>query len=183
MEDRKNVYVTVIAIAVVGLLLSCVAGALAGGLAGLLVGRHQARTTTERTVEEGVLGNLFDQMPWLEDEVPLPEEDVEPFVMPRGSVQGALVTQVVSDTPAEDAGLQMGDIITSVDLTPVDANHQLADVLAQYKPGDRVTLTVWRSGGSEEVLVILGENPDAAGEPYLGIYYRMRGPNMRTPGS
>ena len=183
MEDRKNVYAMVIAIAVVGLLLSCVAGALAGGLAGLLVGRSQARITAERAGDEGLLEDLLEQMPRFEEEIPVPEEDVEPFVLPRGGMQGALITQVVSDTPAEDAGLQVGDIITAVDLIPVNANHQLADVLAQYEPGDRVTLTVWRSGESEEILVTLGEHPDVDGAPYLGIYYRMRGPNLRTPGS
>ncbi|MEJ2207691.1 MAG: PDZ domain-containing protein [Anaerolineae bacterium] len=182
MEDRKNVYALVAAIAVIGLLLSCVAGALAGGLAGLFVSRRQAQTTAERVMERGAFDDLFDQMPWLQEEVPLPEQDAEPFVMPRGGMAGALVTQVVSGTPADDAGLRVGDLITAVDRIPVDANHQLADVLAQYEPGDRVTLTVWHSGATDEILVTLGEHPDANGEPYLGIYYRMRGANLRAPG-
>lgn len=187
MEDRKNVYAVVMAIAVVGLLLSCVAGALAGGLAGLLVGRSQAQTAAERALEGVLPEQLFREMPWLEEELPVPlpefEEEMPPFEMPRGGMTGALITQVVSDTPAEDAGLRVGDIITAIDLIPVDANHPLADVVAQYEPGDRVTLTIWRSGQIEEILITLGEHPDTAGQPYLGIYYRMRGPNLRTPGS
>lgn len=175
MEEQKNVYTIVIVIAVVGLLLSCVAGALAGGVAGLLVGRSQARNVVERSFEGILPGQPFEEMPWFEEEMP-------PFDMPPAGMRGALITQVVSDTPAERAGLQVGDVITAVDRTPVDANHQLADVLAQYEPGDRVTLTVSRSGEIEAILVTLGEHPDAGGEPYLGIYYRMRGPNLRTPG-
>jgi membrane-associated protease RseP (regulator of RpoE activity) len=187
MEEKKNVYALVIVIAVVGLLLSCVAGALAGGLVGLLAGRSQAQIAVERALEGGLPERPFQQMPWFQEEIPVPVpepgDELPPFEMPPTGMRGALITQIVPGTPAEQSALRVGDIITAVDLTPVDPNHQLSDIMAQYVPGDRVTLTVWRSGQSEAILVTLDEHPDAPGEPYLGIYYRMRGPNLRTPGS
>jgi membrane-associated protease RseP (regulator of RpoE activity) len=185
MEERKNLYAVVIAIAIVGLLLSCVAGALAGGVAGLLTGRRQAQLAAERALQEAVPEGPFGLMPWLEEQIPAPmpeqEEEPQPFEMPPMGMRSALVTQVLPDTPAEEAGLRAGDIITAVDRTPVDANHDLADVVAQYEPGDRVTLTIWRGGQSETIRVELGDNPDARGKPYLGIRYRRMGPNLNSP--
>lgn len=180
MPESKNLYTMVIAIAVVGLLLSCVAGALAGGLVGLLVGRNQARIVAERALQSGVPGRL------LEEQVPVPapesEDELPPFGMPPMGRRGALILDVLPGTPAEEAGLQPGDILTAVDRTPVDATHQLADVLAQYEPGDRISLTVWRLGQEERIRVILGEASDDPGRPYLGIRYRMMGPNLNAPG-
>ena len=74
-------------------------------------------------------------------------------------------------SPAEGAGSAIGDIITAVDGTPIDANHRLADVVGQYQPGDRVKLTVWRAGDAKSVTVTLGENPQDSARPYLGVRY------------
>ena len=86
-------------------------------------------------------------------------------------MQGAVVQEVVAGSPAEDAGVQVGDIITAVDGTPIDANHRLADVVSQYQPGDRVKLTVWRAGDAKSVTATLGENPQDSTRPYLGVRY------------
>ena len=67
--------------------------------------------------------------------------------------------------------MQVGDIITAVDGTPIDANHRLADVVSQYQPGDRVKITVWRAGDSRRITVTLGENPQDSTRPYLGVRY------------
>lgn len=175
MEERKNLYAIVIAIAVVGLLLSCVAGALAGGVAGLLVGRSQTRGVAE------------GDRPWIEEPVPVPmpeqRDELPPFEMPPVGMRGALITEVLPGTPAEEAGLRADDVITAVDRIPINPNHPLSDVIAQYEPGDRVTLTIWRGGQRETLRVRLGEHPDLGGGPYLGIRYRMRAPSFNEPGS
>lgn len=176
MEERKNVSGLVIAIAIVGLLLGCVAGALAGGVTGFLVARREARVVTQRALEGSLPERLWGQMPWLEEDVPLPAPESEGQT-PFSNMRGAVVTEVLADTPAEEAGLRAGDVITAVDRTPVNRLHELSDVLAQYEPGDRVTLTIWRAGQTVTTRVILGEHPDVAGAPYLGIRYRMRAPS------
>lgn len=182
MEERKNLTAVVIAVAVVGLLLSCVAGAMAGGVVGFLVARQQARTVAEGALEGSLPEWLLRQLPQLEEELPLPVPELEDEFPPLG-MRGALVTEVLAGTPAEEAGLRAGDIITAVDSTPVDPVHELADVMAQYEPGDRVTLTIWRMGQTETIRVVLGEHPDVEGAPYLGIGYRMRGPGPWRQGS
>lgn len=63
---------------------------------------------------------------------------------------------VIAGSPAESAGLQERDIITSVDGTAVDQQHSLTGLLAQHQPGDHVTLTVVRGDQTLHVGVTLG---------------------------
>ncbi|PJF26322.1 MAG: hypothetical protein CUN53_08285 [Phototrophicales bacterium] len=60
--------------------------------------------------------------------------------------EGALITDVLADTPAALAGLKSGDVITAVNGEPVDAERTLRDRMIAYEPGDTVTLTVVRGG-------------------------------------
>jgi S1-C subfamily serine protease len=66
---------------------------------------------------------------------------------------------IVAGSPAEQAGLQSGDIITAVDGHRVDAGAGLDDVLSLYKPGDTLTLDVLRDGQTVSVEITLGTRP------------------------
>lgn len=81
------------------------------------------------------------------------------------------VTEVITDSPAAKAGLQRGDIIIAVNETRLDAQNPLADVIAQFKPGDVVTLTIRRNDAEQKLKVTLGENPEKKGAAFLGIRY------------
>jgi len=70
---------------------------------------------------------------------------------------GALLTAILPDTPAAEAGLQAGDIVTAVNETAIDAENNLADLLNQSDPGDTVSLRVIREGAEIEVEVTLAE--------------------------
>lgn len=69
--------------------------------------------------------------------------------------EGALVTMVIPDTPADDAGLAKGDIITAVDGDIVDFERTLADRIAAYEPDDTITLDVLRDGETLQIQVTL----------------------------
>ena len=60
--------------------------------------------------------------------------------------RGALVTQIVENTPAEEAGLESGDVILSVDGESVDLSTDLPFIIGRRKSGDVVELGVWRDG-------------------------------------
>ncbi|HEY3356455.1 MAG TPA: PDZ domain-containing protein, partial [Polyangia bacterium] len=77
--------------------------------------------------------------------------------------KGALVAQVTPGTPAEQAGLQAGDIITTVDGHPVAASKDLQRMVLDRRIGQKVELGVWRQGRQTSVGVTTGELPDDAG--------------------
>lgn len=70
---------------------------------------------------------------------------------------GVYVTSISANSPASQAGLQRGDIITKIDSVTLDANHSYLNTLYTYKPGDQVTLSVVRNGQTLQVQVKLGE--------------------------
>lgn len=91
---------------------------------------------------------------------------------------GARIEEVMPGSPAERAGLQVGDTILAVDRQRVGLVNNLADLIAAYEPGDRVTLAIQSPGqDSRRVQVKLGENPDRQGAPYLGVRYSSAQPN------
>ena len=74
-----------------------------------------------------------------------------------GKPQGALVRSVESGSPAEKAGVEAGDIITRFDGKVVDKSSDLPRMVGSTKPGTRSTLTVFRRGGSKELVVTVAE--------------------------
>lgn len=66
---------------------------------------------------------------------------------------------VISGGPADKAGIKEGDIITKVDSQSVDQTHSLTSLLSQHNVGDKVQLTIHRSGRDMTVDVTLGSAP------------------------
>jgi putative serine protease PepD len=64
---------------------------------------------------------------------------------------------VAAGSPAEQAGLQAGDIITQVGDVTLDANHSYINALFKNQPGDEVTVGFVRNGRAFQVQVVLGE--------------------------
>jgi len=75
----------------------------------------------------------------------------------KGWVEGAGVVEVVKGSPAEKAGIQVGDIITKIDGEKINDKNILATVLSKKKVGAEVLVTVWRDGEEETIGVILQE--------------------------
>jgi len=77
----------------------------------------------------------------------------------NGLVVGALVTDVTVGSPADHAGIKVHDVITKVNDQTIDDLHPLKDVLRQYAPGTRVSVTVYRGGKNQTLQVTLGTHP------------------------
>jgi S1-C subfamily serine protease len=86
---------------------------------------------------------------------------------------GAVIAEVISGGPAEAAGVREGDVVLAVDGQELNADKNLADVIAEYEPGDIVALEIERPGeeGPLELSVALGEHPEKGGSAYLGVRY------------
>lgn len=74
--------------------------------------------------------------------------------------QGALVPQVEAGSAADKAGVQAGDVIVSVDGTPIRKSHDLPIKIARHQPGDKVVLGVIRDGKLKNIPVIVEAMPD-----------------------
>jgi putative serine protease PepD len=72
---------------------------------------------------------------------------------------GAAVTQVRSNTPADRAGLRVGDLITAVDGKTITSADELRSAINAHSPGDSVSLRYVRGGESHTVQVKLAERP------------------------
>jgi putative serine protease PepD len=72
------------------------------------------------------------------------------------------VAPVLAGSPAAKAGLQPGDVITAVNGTPVASINQFVATIANYAPGDTVTLTVNRGGSTKTIKLTLGSQPASA---------------------
>jgi len=73
---------------------------------------------------------------------------------------GVLLDDVVPGSPAEKAGLKVGDIVTSVGGKPVDNLRQFALDLYMYKIGQKAEIGVLRNGQETTISVLVIERPD-----------------------
>jgi S1-C subfamily serine protease len=160
-QGRRGFYVprwaAAVAAAVIAVLL------LFGG--GFAIGRVTAgdgdREGREHQDERGLPGRRGNG----DNGVPRPTSGVLLGVATRdatGDQQGAEVVQVVSGSPAEQAGLQAGDVITAVDGSTVTNASDLAQRVRSHQPGDQVTITYSRGGNSAQTQVTLGNRSSSS---------------------
>ncbi|KPQ12619.1 MAG: putative trypsin-like serine protease [Saliniramus fredricksonii] len=90
---------------------------------------------------------------------PVTQEIAE--AMGRDDTQGALVAQPQPDSPADEAGLESGDIILSVDGESIADHRALSRRIADIDPGTAITLEIVRRGDVREISVEIGRLSDA----------------------
>ena len=79
-----------------------------------------------------------------------------------GLPQGAAVQSLTDDGPAKAAGLQVNDIITRVNDTEITSSNDLVKTIGACKPGDRITLTVYRQGQTMEISLEVAQKIQSA---------------------
>jgi len=70
---------------------------------------------------------------------------------------GAYITDIDRNSPAIDAGLQLGDIITKIGEIPIDEEHSFINALFEYEPNQNVIIEFARGNDLMSVEVTLGE--------------------------
>jgi serine protease Do len=76
------------------------------------------------------------------------------------AARGAIVTSVQNGGPAAKAGLQRGDVITSINKQPVTDSNSLRNLVASMQPGSTVDVTARRNGREQSYQVALAELPN-----------------------
>ncbi|KOF53494.1 MULTISPECIES: DegQ family serine endoprotease [unclassified Achromobacter] len=86
--------------------------------------------------------------------------------------EGALVSSVEQDGPADEAGVQPGDVILKFNGETIKRWSDLPRIVGETKPGTRATMEVWRKGKTVTLTVKVGEIPTekaaGAGKPDAG---------------
>ncbi len=125
-------------------------GAVAEGL-GFAIPINTAQVVASQIIQKGYFAHPYLGIAYQ----PIAPDIASTYNLP---VQwGAYVTRVAANSPASQAGLQQGDIITKIGNVALDGSHSYLNVLYTYKPGDQITLEVERNGQAIQVQVTLGE--------------------------
>jgi serine protease Do len=82
--------------------------------------------------------------------------------MGLSEARGALVNSVEPGSPAEQAGVQAGDVITAFDGQPIQKTLDLVKRVAQSPVGEKRPLTVWREGKEITLQIRIAELPAEA---------------------
>ncbi len=114
---------------------------------------------TSGKVQRGQLGVIIQEVSY---------DLAKSFNLDRAS--GALIAKVMPNSPAQQAGLQVGDIVRSVNGEEVRSSSDLPVMVGAMPPGKEVKLEVWRKGEKISVNVTLGSTgaPSPSGESEMG---------------
>lgn len=160
--------------------LLVMAGAVVGGLAGYAAAhRGPSVRLPEAWQEFGPQLRPREEAPELRPQIPELWQ-VPPEMMPErfaGQLRGALIVEVESGGPADQAGMETGDIIIAVNSKAMDVDHNLPDLIQSQEPGDDIVLTIVRYDDETEIVeleVTLGSDTTEEGEvvAHLGARYR-----------
>ncbi len=124
------------------------AGTVAEGL-GFSIPINTAKAIAEQLIQTGKITHPYLGISFQ----PITPDIASAYNLP--AQWGVYVTDVSSGSPATQAGLQQGDIITSVGGIALDANHSYINTLYTFKPGDKITVKFLRNGSPEQVQVTL----------------------------
>ncbi len=119
-------------------------------------------------VPSNIVRNVIDQLAkygetrrgWLGVRI----QDVTPDIadsLGLGKPHGALVSSVVPASPAEEAGIKPGDILTSLNGETIANSRALPRLVAEAEVGTSAKVTYWRDGASRDTTVALGQLEEA----------------------
>lgn len=113
-------------------------------------GQHGAVFMARAAGEAGTRGWLGVSV----DEVP------EALAAQMEVAGGVMIVNVMKDSPADQAGLEVHDIVLSVDGQSIDGESpRIVELIGSRKPGDKVNLVVMRQGQKKNLTVELGSRP------------------------
>lgn len=87
----------------------------------------------------------------------LTPELADSFSLPNAS--GALIADVLPNSPAAISGLKAGDILLSINDKPVINSAAMLNLIAVLEPRKNATLTIVRAGRKMDINILIGKRP------------------------
>ena len=125
-------------------------GDVAEGL-GFAIPINTAQAVAQQIIQQGYFARPYMGISFQ----PINPEIADRYNLP--TKWGAYITNLESGSPADQAGLRQGDIITRVGDITLDDSHSYINALFTYKPGDQIPLVFMRNGQELQLQVTLGE--------------------------
>ena len=149
-----------------------------GGAYGFAIPINQARLVAKSIITEGRvrhawlgvgIGDVKDGVKLGDDGEPAGSRQGQPSAKGQPT-KAAWVSRVMPASPADQAGVRVGDVITQIDSQKIEGAADVVDYVSGQKVGTKVTLAYLRDGRPTKSLVTLGElpaNPYAANDPQV----------------
>jgi S1-C subfamily serine protease len=122
---------------------------------GFAVAANTVKAISDQLIATGKVSRPYLGIQW----EPITPDVAQQYNLPVQN--GIYITQLGQSGPAQAAGIQTGDIITSLGGINLDDTHPFINTLLQFKPGQTVDLGLNRNGKTLDVQVTLGERPPA----------------------
>jgi 2-alkenal reductase len=125
-------------------------GDVAEGL-GFAIPVNTAQAVAQQIIDKGYFARPY---------IGISFQPIDPAIAARYNLPvewGVFITRVASNSPASQAGLQEGDIITKAGDVALDETHSYVNTLFKFKPGDQINLEVVRGNDTMQITVTLGE--------------------------
>jgi serine protease Do/serine protease DegQ len=71
-----------------------------------------------------------------------------------------VISQVIEDTAAEEAGLKVGDVVTSINGTPVKSASAMRNMVGMLRVGDEMSIAIIREGNKKELTAVIRDARD-----------------------
>lgn len=120
---------------------------------GFAIPSSTARAVAEQIIAKGYVARPYLGIRW---------QTITPDLAARyrlGADHGVVVTEVLRGSPADQAGVQRGDILTAIAGASIGEDAPFINLLLRHKPGEKVSLEVVRGGETLHLEVILAERP------------------------
>ena len=119
---------------------------------GFAIPINSVKSIVESIIEKGYIAKPY---------IGVSVMDVSQENLIYGVPEGVAIQSVTEDSPAEEAGLMAGDIITAVDGEALDSDA-LVDLVGASQVGDTLTMDIYRQGETLQISVTVGEQIQSA---------------------
>ena len=111
-----------------------------------------------RTIVEDIIEKGFVSKPYIGVRVGTVSEEAQRYGLPKG----AALYEIAENSPAEDAGLQVNDIVVAIDEKEITSGADMINIVSDAKIGQVMKFTVYRNSNYIDVNLTVGEQTQSA---------------------